>query len=630
MLLAASRSLGFRRKAANLERRLKYIEAILESGRFDALAYRRSAAGFFARAIPVHDYVGRGESRNCEPFPGFRPLGYTAINEDVGEAGVPPLYHYLRDGISEQRRCGHLPLGLREMDFGELGRSCAWKPLSKDKRLAVVLHVYHGDLWPALRERLDRIPEAFDLYATVVKRPVNAGLTEVIAKAFPESRVVEMPNHGRDVFPFVWFASGGFLDGYDAVLKIHTKRSRHIEEGDAWRNHLWDDLLPDREGVERLLAALRSNQRAGLVTASGQVVSGMEWWDVNRYRLEALVQRAGMGFQPEALSFPAGSMFWAKPAALRSLKRLGLSAFDFETEAGQTDGTTAHLVERAVGWMSLQSGFEVLDTEGLLGETRGGESGKRFFSPTDDREFADGVQPPRSARRRLRGSGAAGLEGYEIVIDECSVRGVIGWAINHDRPDQRLTVSCRVDGDLLERRMADEFRTDLAEAGLSDGRYGFFLRIPEPCFDGGRHGFEVAVGRGEDEAARVSVVHRLPSRREIGAVWQCGGRIEGWVCNPFDRERVPWLELMVGGYTVDVQHPDAEDSIFDFTRRSGMGRVPFCWDAGKHLSERELEKAVVRLGGSRCALPWCSEVVGLAGIPLGANAAIRSRSAVAR
>ena len=57
------------------------------------------------------------------------------------------------------------------------------------------------------------------------------------------------------------------------------------------------------------------------------------------------------------IEFPAGSMFWFKPAALAPLLDSGLTFADFPEEHGQIDGTIAHAIERAFLFIVETAGF---------------------------------------------------------------------------------------------------------------------------------------------------------------------------------------------------------------------------------------------------------------------------------
>jgi lipopolysaccharide biosynthesis protein len=79
--------------------------------------------------------------------------------------------------------------------------------------------------------------------------------------------------------------------------------------------------------------------------------------------------RAGIT-PPRDLRFPAGSIYWIKPALLNRLARLELKAADFEPEQALLDGTTAHAVERLLGVMAQDLGFDIIEARALLAPTK--------------------------------------------------------------------------------------------------------------------------------------------------------------------------------------------------------------------------------------------------------------------
>ena len=230
-----------------------------------------------------------------------------------------------------------------------------------DARVLVVAHVYYPEVWFDIEDRLVRIPEPYDLVVSLVE-----GRTEVlepeIARRLPHAMIHRVPNLGRDFGSLIELAGAGVFDGYDAILKVHTKRSPHRVDGDAWRVALLDALMPSPEGIRRIVELLRSDRSVGLVVPTGHV-GGPESWGSNQVLVEALAARIPFAFEPDMLRYPCGSMFWARPWVLRRLADLRLGPEHFEPEAGHVDGSTAHALERFVGVATATSGLDVVDTD---------------------------------------------------------------------------------------------------------------------------------------------------------------------------------------------------------------------------------------------------------------------------
>ena len=131
----------------------------------------------------------------------------------------------------------------------------------------------------------------------------------------------------------------------------------------------------------------------------------------------------GWGVLPAAapLDFPSGSMFWARSAALRPLLDLRLGFDDFQAEAGQTDGTLAHAIERLYFLVCEQAGFDWLKitARGELYEQR---SVTAVSNPQDLDRFL--------ARRRLclassRGEARAAVDNSAITLPPHKPRRVL-------------------------------------------------------------------------------------------------------------------------------------------------------------------------------------------------------------
>jgi lipopolysaccharide biosynthesis protein len=251
----------------------------------------------------------------------------------------------------------------RKIDVNTLRRPPeADGPLTRpegEPRILVVAHVHYPELWADIDDRLVRMPEDFDLIVTVTEGSAEAAIPRIMSR-HPKARIEVVPNKGRDWAPLVRLANKGLLSGYDAVAKVHTKKSEHRIDGDGWRLSLLDGVFESPDQIRKTIDLLKEDRSVGLVVPTGHI-AGTEHWGSNQGIVEALAYRLPMAFDPDELHFPAGSMFWCRPWLLERLADLDINDEHFEPEAGHYDATTAHALERLIGIYSTVAGMDTVE-----------------------------------------------------------------------------------------------------------------------------------------------------------------------------------------------------------------------------------------------------------------------------
>ena len=172
-------------------------------------------------------------------------------------------------------------------------------------------------------------------------------------------------NRGRDIAPFIALLDDGVFDDYDAVLKLHTKRSLHLWDGEVRRKLLYMMLAGERNATWRMLAAFEAKD-TGLVGWEASYRTAGPYWMANEARVRDVAAKMRAPEEAVRLGFFEGSMFWFRPAALAALRSLQLSQADFEPEAGQLDGTLHHAIERCFTIAAWAGGFVVRDLNGRV------------------------------------------------------------------------------------------------------------------------------------------------------------------------------------------------------------------------------------------------------------------------
>jgi hypothetical protein len=218
--------------------------------------------------------------------------------------------------------------------------------------VGVVIHAYHPDVLRDILVRLIKLHERLHLYVTCVAGHDDTVRAQLAASGLGYS-LYRVPDHGRDVLPFLQVLPFLRADNIQTLVKLHTPRLVRLGAANSLAHDLFDDLLSPvrfRQSVEHL-ANPAHHPLLGTEKYWLPVTRNLD--ENTRTHLVSLSGRAG--FDPREIDgahFFAGTMFFVRTEALAPLERMHLTGKDFETESGQLEGTLAHAVERFFGLLA--------------------------------------------------------------------------------------------------------------------------------------------------------------------------------------------------------------------------------------------------------------------------------------
>ncbi len=245
-------------------------------------------------------------------------------------------------------------------------QSAAGGAPAADPRPCAVVHAWYPELLDEIVAALRASGIDWRVVVTTAHER-EAAVRERLAALRLEAELEVFDNRGRDILPFLHVAHRLLDEGVAVVLKLHTKRSVHRADGDAWRRELLERLLAPAR-ARAILDAFAGQPDLGLVAAEGHVLPLDAYWGANRDNVLRLACRLGLPApRPARDRFVAGSMFWLRPRALGTLLDAHLCPSDFEPEHGQLDGTLAHAVERVMLLCAQDAGYRMADTQGMPG-----------------------------------------------------------------------------------------------------------------------------------------------------------------------------------------------------------------------------------------------------------------------
>jgi lipopolysaccharide biosynthesis protein len=227
-------------------------------------------------------------------------------------------------------------------------------------RIALVVHVFYLDVFSQMIDRIKKINMSGIKLFVTTNSLISNEVHRLLLILGIDFHIEIYNNHGRDVLPFLKVSKIIIDQGYDFIIKTHTKKSTHRNDGDIWRESIFNELFCE-QFIKNAVISMELNNNVGIVSPTDQIVPMHYYWGSNADTVTNLSSRIGVtNSELDKLTFVAGTMFIARSSVIKGVLDIGLMDNDFEVEEGQIDGTMAHAIERFFGVMCYHKNMQII------------------------------------------------------------------------------------------------------------------------------------------------------------------------------------------------------------------------------------------------------------------------------
>ena len=227
--------------------------------------------------------------------------------------------------------------------------------------VAIHIHVFYVDVFEEMCQFIKQFNFEYSLFISTPESNLKRIDTCLNQNKLVAKKIVSTPNRGRDVAPFI-IEFGVDLLEYEVALHLHTKKTnQNTALGEIWLKHLLQCLVKDDVYVNSVFLIFKYFPNVGIIAPKllNELLPFYNWGENYKNTtqfLKKLKIDAGLLNENE-VEFPAGTMFWFQPKALKKLLTLPISYKDFPKEPIKGDGSFAHVIERSIYYIAESSGF---------------------------------------------------------------------------------------------------------------------------------------------------------------------------------------------------------------------------------------------------------------------------------
>jgi len=232
---------------------------------------------------------------------------------------------------------------------------------STTQTIAIHVHVFYIDVFDEICAYLKQFDFKFDLYISTPNSDLNDINSCLSQHQIVAQKIVQTPNRGRDVAPFI-IEFGEDLLKYNFALHLHTKKTKYnIILGKIWLKHILDCLVKDSVYVNAIFNVFKHQPNIGVIAPKLlSELTPLYNWGENYKSTSKFLKNLKVDIAPlneNEVEFPAGTMFWFQPEALRKLLTANIEYNNFPKEPIKGDGSLAHAIERSIYYIAEGADF---------------------------------------------------------------------------------------------------------------------------------------------------------------------------------------------------------------------------------------------------------------------------------
>lgn len=231
-------------------------------------------------------------------------------------------------------------------------------------KIAYIIHAHYPGILRLILDKVSETPCPFDTYISVTPELLNVFKVADIYNIIKNVVIIPVENRGRDIYPWLKVNKQFDFSKYDAVCKLHTKKTPHsLNYGELVRNMCVQGLIGSSDIIESNINTIING--VTMIAPKGL----KKRVDPNEYNQKpnvALLNKLfpDIDFEKNEYYFSAGSMFWYDPKTLMSLFDFEKYTDDyyFEPEPINVDYETPHLFERLLGCVVAMNNLKFEET----------------------------------------------------------------------------------------------------------------------------------------------------------------------------------------------------------------------------------------------------------------------------